>query len=393
MASKTLYTLAVPRDAQTSTRSELQRNLSKQGVLQSDVAAVEAVSLDPGQQILQGQYRGRYSDLMAAEFEELFDASGIEAVPFYSRSDRTQTDGYYTLENTTVQPLDPRAADVSQFDGVLTRVGSRTSHWRAVRTSPVPATNDFGTGTGAWVGVPERAQKVRWFDPVGGTIEAATVQETVPAEVQNVARYDVTEPTFSEPTLLYDLPYQYEGATDLRVWDDSNRSRFEPPDNDTVGSVTVGSATVGGRGIPRWQAVFRTDHEYQGTTLVENAILRLEFDEERGHLRASRWSGSVGDYATVHLGGSDWHLFDVDLTHIGLDHVDAQVEFESPSGGFFNLNMSLKRGYRNALWTVPDNESGPTPSGLITRLDPIAHPSDTDPNATQDVIRRKEVRR
>lgn len=394
---KTLYSLAVPADSQALTESQLSRNLSKQGVLGSDVATVESVSLSPGQHVLRGHYRGRYADVMAREFEELFDSSGIEAVPFYqtpqSQGQGDVQDGYYSLENTTLSRVDPREDRIQKFDGILTKVGSRRSHWRAVETSPTTVTNDFASGSTATIGIPERARKVRWFDTVGGAVEDATVQESVPGELQNVDRYTTAEPSFSDPTLIYDLPYRHEGDADVRVWDDYQRSRFEPPTNDTVGSSQVGTATVGGEGIPRWQAVFRSDHDYNGTAIIENGILRLTFDESGGQLSSERWSDAIGDFATVHLGASDWQLFDLDITHIGVERVGAQVEFKRASGDYFNLNITLQRGARRALWTVPENESGPTPSGLQTKLAPVAAESDRDPSESQTVLRRKEVRR
>lgn len=383
MTNRQLYVLPVPDNAQERSQSQQRRRQASSGALGDDAPAVESISPDAESRMLVGSYRGQFAELLAAQFEELFAASGYMEVPFYTRGDeQSADDGYYTLSDTTVQAEDPRDPRYQRFDGTITHVGSRGSHWRAVRTHPTTEDNPFGTGSTAEIGVSVDAAKVRWFDSVGGTgtIEAATVQRTVTTEHGDVDVYDATEPSFDSPVLIFDVPYASEYPTDCRVWDDYDRSK---------------TTTIDGEEVVQWQRCFTTLHDFRGTPLVENGRIRLEIDEAGGELRAYEWDDANATYAQVSLGTSDWRLYDLSLTHIGQARVDAQVEFEDTSASSLtthNLDMSLKRGYQYPLWLNPANE-GSVPQGLIDRLDPIAETVEVDPAAANDLLTRREVNR
>jgi len=182
------------------------------------------------------------------------------------------------------------------------------------------------------------------------------------------------------------------------LWDDYNREKVYrvESDGDTVGSATVGSATVNDADTlveSQWQRVYLTDHEWQGNIVLESDRLRLVIDQPKDDLRAYRYNADEGQYNLVQLGASDWRLFDVDITSIGLATIEAQLEFEGlTSGATHNLNLSLIRGLEDAVWSVPSNEDS-TPQGLIDRLDPIAATTDTVAVPEQDVVKRTEVDR
>jgi hypothetical protein len=161
-----------------------------------------------------------------------------------------------------------------------------------------------------------------------------------------------------------------------------------------VGSSTVGDATVTDtvttEVASQWQRVYVTDHDWRGDIVLETDRLRLTIDQPEDTLRAYRWSD--GQYELVQLGASDWRLFDVDITTIGLARIEAQFEFERQADGTrHNLNATLVRGLDDVVWTEPVNEDS-TPQGLIDRLAPIATAADALA-PTGDVVRRGDVDR
>lgn len=389
MTERHLYNLTLPEDAQTRSQSQLQRQLATQGALGSSTGVVESVSLDPSDQTLRGAFRGKYARLMAAEVEELFDAGGIESVPYHGAGTQTPEDGYYALRNADIGPADPRAgANINhQFDGVLAKEGTRRSHYRSVAVNVTQPTNDFGSDTQARVGAPATASKVRWFDPVSRASEPASSVATRTGEFANVDVYEATNSSFTDVAngdgrvgLIYDVAYTNDPDTDCKVWDDRGVAKTDADGNNA------------------WQHVFRASHEFAGIPVVENTLFRLEIDEANNALSAYRWdtTTSPSSYTSVALGTSDWELYELDLREIGLARVDAQMQFRdttvSPTA-FFRLDMSLERGLQNPRWTVPQpSQQGTTPSGLQTLLDPIANADAYAPNPAKGLRAREEVR-
>ena len=378
MPNKNLYALSIPQDSQTLTRSQIKRNTATHGILGQDTAAVQSISLEPGQQLLRGQFRGKYSSIMAEEIEQLFNAGGIESVPFFTVGSQSKEDGYYALKNVDVEPLDPRGDGVHKFDGVLTKEGTRESKRRVVATTERQAENDFGNNQTAYVGVPSTAKDVRWLDSESGQTEAVTVVETRTAEHGDVDVVDAKASSYTDPTLVYDLAYDQEGKVDPVVWDDHGRAKL---DSD---------------GINSWQWVFSTAHEYSGNPVCDNGLVRLTFDVAANTLSVEEWDSSTSTWSAVALGTSSWEFAGLDVTEIGLASIDAQVRFQDPSQSptaEYHLNMSLKRGWEWPLWTVPENETPPTPAGLQDLLAPVASGSDYDPQEQQTLIAREEVRK
>jgi hypothetical protein len=360
MNERILYTLKIPEDAQTSTSSTKRRNISESSVVAGGQSTAESISLQPGEQRLTGSYRGRYAERMAAKFEELFDAGDIEEVPLYGRERQLPSDGYYVLRDVEQQPQDPRGFGedgIYRFDGALKKTGTRNTHWRATDTTLVQVDNDFGNDTTGYIGSPAAATKVRWYDGVG-TTEAASVVATRSAEYRDVDIYDADASSF-----------------DVIVWDDHGGSKTDTD------------------GVLQWQRVFDAGHKFAGNALISNGLLRLRFAGSVPELTAQEWDDAAGAWSDVALGASDWELLDLDITTLAMARVDAQVRFENTSDGSeYPLNMSLKRGYPDAQWSIPENESGPIPSGLQDKLDPVADSSVVDPQEDKTLVAREEVR-
>lgn len=398
MSDRLLYNLAIPDQTQLSQSQQQIRQLLAQGTLGAGPGAVEDISGDPQTQTLAGRVVGRHAELTASEFEELFSNGSIRAAPYFERGATTsREDRYVALEDATVEPAHPTDRRAQRFDGNLRTRGTRRSHWRTVETNPTTETNPFGSATTEEVGIPARARRARWYNRDDGSLESATEQRVVAGEHDGVSIYDATEPSFDDPTLIYDVAYRHEWPVDCRVWDDYDRAKSDsgPSSSATVGSATVGSTTAGSTPeAVQWQRVFSPQHDYTGQPVIENDILRLRPDEAGEKLRAYRWNDADEHYDRVQLGMTGWRLIDWHTRRIGVERIDGQAEFEDKSspGTTHNVDWSLKRGYTDALITQPAN-AGAIPAGLQTRLGPIAHDSDQDPAAVADLIERSVVDR
>lgn len=380
MMDRQLYVLALPGEAVTNVESKLQRNVSADAVVDGGPASVEPVSVEPERRSLAGQYRGRYAALMATELRELAAATGVGVVPLFDPGGRSDADGYYAVQSAAVGPLDARGPAIQGFDATLVKKGTRRSHRRAVETalSQPENGNDFGNATTGYVTAPAAATCVRWLDPVAGSTERPTAVATRTGEFGDVDVYDATASPYADPTLVYDLPYVEEGRVDCKVWDDHGRAKLDAD------------------GVTAWQRAFRTDHEFHGRPVVENGLLRLRFDEASNALSAWTWDADSSAWSSVSLGSSDWELADLDLVEVGMTAIRAQVTFRDPAQSptaHFALDLALHRGYQGAQWFVPKNEQGPTPSGLVTLLDPVADGSVVDPQPSKGLVAREEVRK
>ena len=377
--TRTLYVLRISEAALEQPSTSQTLRIASNSPLNSDAPEVDSLAADPSTRPLAGVIAGQYAGKLAREFEELFSATGIEVVPWFGDED-SQQDAYVALEDVTIDQATARHPELQRFDGQLSRAGTTESHQRALYCNPQPVDNPFGSSSTAEVGLSIRADNVEWWDHVTGATVSATVQRTVSGEHDDIEIYDATEPGFDNPVLLHDIAYDAEWPTDVRVWDDYNRSKSIQT------TVNGDTRTVD----PTWQRCFVTSHEFVGTPILGSDKLRLEADTDNQLLSASGWTGS--SYDSVSLGASDWRLRALDLSRIGVERIDAQTEWVNTSNGdTHRLDLTLKRGREDALWTVPDNGSAP-PQGLIDRLTPIASPADQAAGEVLDIVANSEVR-
>ena len=371
-----LYVLPVPRSGQDRSTTAGQRSIAAQSLLGGG-GAVETIAAEPGEATLEWQYRGTYAGKLAAEVRELATAGGIEHVPLAGRDESTPRDGYYALTSDDVERLDPRVDDYHQVRLRLRNKGSRASHWRATETALRQADHGFGNDLGARVAIPDAATKRRWYDPETGALAPATTQTTRSAELGAVALLDPEEPEWSDPTVVYELPYAREGETDVRVWD----TRGE-------------SARLDGDGLVQWQKVFDADHDIDSPLVVSNGLYRVTLDEAAGSITAETYDAAADAWATVGLSNSsDWALVDIDITQLALADVRAQLTFAHPTDGRYALDVSCQRGRETLLVERPTRADSAIPSGLVDWLAPIAADWLIDVQPSKTLVPRREVRR
>ena len=430
-----LYALPIPESAQIDTGTQLSKQISAQGSVGKGEGAVQSISLDPNQQKIQGSYRSQevLGGLMARQMEELFQSGGIEYVPYFGREGADGIDGWYTLDNTDIGPADASTEAVQTYNGTVTKVGTKKDYVRAVRCAPTTVETVGASNYSAdnqpehteRIYLPTDAARVRWFSPVTKAVERAEPLNKweYPEQAGELANYraysldqasfyDSSEGAPTPPALLYELPYRREYQSDVRVWDTCpeivGEEKIIPgdlPRGSEVGGpgATVGSATVGAS--PRegnvavaqaWQRVFRSGHEFRGEAVLDNGVLRIRFDDERGALRAERSRGHFDAWADQPLRSSPWTAVDLDITHVGLARVEAQIAFERYDGVVHNLDVALPRGYKRAIWTTAQNETGETPPALAYKLAPIAMWGGVDvsiANQRADLVAREDIRR
>ncbi|WP_435346033.1 hypothetical protein [Haloarchaeobius sp. HRN-SO-5] len=371
-----LYTLPLPRGGARGGQGARATSVAAAGTLSGSTPVVEDVASQPGDLTLEGVYRGTYAAKMARELDELGSSSEINTVALFDQDQSVQASqaGYYVVESVDTNPERALSDRLYRWRLSLRRQGTQASHWRAVQTAESQPRNDFGNDTTtAYIGIPATASKVRWYDAETGAVESASVATTRNAEYGDVDMYDTLAPSFSAPTLLFEVPYRDEEDTDLRVWD-------------TRGNTSK----TDGNGYVQWAKVFDTTHDPSGSLVVDNGLLRLTFDDANNSLGVEQWDDSGGSWTSVSLGTSDWQLFDTDLRRIGQSDVRGRVEFEDPVGGSFcTLTMSLQRGFDTVRWLEPTTE--PTPSGLVNLLSPIANTSSYERSPSQTVTAREEV--
>jgi len=370
-----LYVLTLPRGIQTRANATVQQAEAQSSILGGDTGAVDSLGAEPTERPLTLEYPDTLATIRAAEVREL--AAGFEQpVPFHGKPATTRDDGYYTVSEGSPSPLDPRTQDIQQVRVRLSREGSLAESYREVRTEPAQADHPFGSTTEAPVGVPAQARKVRWFDAATGDREVPTVQTTRTAELGDVDIYDARASSFTAPEILFELEYSDEGPVDVRVWDD--RGNADRTNTD---------------GALQWQKVFAPSHRFDGVPIVSSGKLRIALDESTNTLSAETYSS--GSWSATALGGGDWELFQFDIRQISPTQAGGKIEFrdttQSPTA-FHTLTVQLARGAEAVLFSAGD----PIPSGLETRLSPIAADHIYDPYGSlratpQGLIAKAEV--
>lgn len=409
--SKRLYVCPLPTTAQQrrSQGQETQRNITSNGILNSDVTAVEPISTGASGTPVDGQYRGQYADVMAAELRELSESSGYGTVPYYDTSGRSAADGYYSIEQLDAQPTTPNTDLVQQYQGRLSKAGTRDSHLRAVTVTPREVTHPFGSDTTAEIAIPAEADSVWWVDATTEQAIPATPDRSVQAELGFLDVYQLAdaEPdiTGADTVLAYSLPLDAIGPVDVRVWD----TRGYDSRDDAEGYV-------------QWQKVFTGTHGYEGAAVISTGRRRLWLDRDAepgvrlqtqpydvaggafegpaygdGAYGDRVYGGYDGAWEDVSLPTSSWTLTDYDIAHgtnqqLGPARVDVRTRWlDRDDGSRYGLDMTVQRGASEVLIYRPPDTDTAIPDGLQTLLDTIASPSVVVPQAAQTIRARDKI--
>jgi len=421
-----LYTIDLP-DADAGQPSDrIGSDIRQAGLVEQGGVATEQIATQNVDLTLTGQWRygERFSKKAARELESL-GAGSYSALPFFTdKEELERKTGYYELADVDVSPTQQNSEDVFEWTVGLNETGTRETHWRAVRTTQETVDTLFDGSDTSYVAIPSEATKAQWFDSQEGT-EKANLTDTVESEFGSVDRYDPTDSTFDNPTLLYELPFDREGRVDAKVWDDRNRDKFW--------TFESGSETVD---VNQWAHVFNTSWEFDGSPVIDTGRLRVWFDTpstidaevlvvpegetytipagttetylttdvdgtlvidgtlqllgENTGIFAERWDASNNEWVFVGLTSTDWEVIDVDLTTIGPHEVQAQLLWTDGTD-LGRVDGIFDRGDDSVFWVKPDNETT-TAQGIIDTIEAIARKTDTNVAPAQTVIARSETR-
>lgn len=364
--SRFLYTVFIPDRDQQKTQTKQSKRVSKKPSLTSDSGDVQETGSSPGARPVNGVLKGEYAKLISKQLEELAVNGNYDSVAYFTDDNDPLNDAYVTVEQFSVNPIDPKTPLLWEYDGRISEAGTRQSHFRAVETQVVPIDNPFSDGSDPRVAIPTSANAVRWYDDVSQQIENVagfSSGQTAQGRNQEIIRYNPTNASFDDPTLLYRDSYEVEGGHDARVWDDFGRAQFDE------------------NGVNSWQKVFSTGHNFNGVARVENGLVRLNL--EPFSLDVEQWDSVNEQYDAVSLGVSDWALDTFNFTRISPGRVEGQLGLRDViSDQLYNINFQVNRSTQNILFTVPPNAGSP-PQGVIDLLDPVA---ETWSQAPQNIV-------
>ena len=394
-----LYTIDLPDADAGQPQDRIGSQVRQSGLIDGGGTATEQIATENVDLTLQGQWRygKRFSKKAARELESLA-AGGYESLPLFdvSSDELGRKTGYYEIESVDVSPAREDGEDVFEFTVGVSDAGTREEVWRAVRTTQETVDTLFDGSDVSYVAIPSEATKAQWYDSQEGTEKAKAV-DTVESEFGSVDRYDPTDSTFDNPTLLYEFPFEREGRVDAKVWDDRNRAKFW--------TFESGGDTVD---VNQWSHVFNTSWEFDGSPVIDTGRLRIRFVEdpeeteannevltvqtgearvvesgttesffrasidgtlnvqgtlqltgeavgEPTGLEAEQWDTEKGDWQPIDLPQTGWSLLDIDLTAVGPAEVQAQLTF---TDGTFIVSVDgiFDRGDDSVLWTTPKNE-------------------------------------
>jgi len=377
-------------DAETATRRRQQTQLAERGLLSSGSVRVEQVSNDAADLRLSGRIRPPIPEdkvqMVAQELSELI-ASDIGPLPLFdAEGDPRAESGYYEIADGDVEPLQADRREIFDYDLSLSRVGDRGGTFRGVRATEQTVSHPFGSDTGASVYIPDEVRKVRWYNRATEETQPATATGTVESQQGTLREYSLGG-VGDEMTLIYDV--------DLSV-DTTAAYVFEPPNNTTN--------KIDGNDNRNWPIIYDPEHELSGESLciLSGQQLRVTMREPDpttspgvpALIVAQRYDASQDQWQNVGIDNTNpWRPADVDLRSIGPQRLSAQVLFADDTGSDFAVNISVTLGANRATVLPAAGESGSMPSGLVTKLSPIARTSQTVARPVRTTVSQREVRR
>jgi hypothetical protein len=345
--------------------------------LRDDAGAVTPTGQNPEERPITLEFPGTFAELRASEIRET--GQGLSTpLPFYGVPSETPDDGYYSVSSVDeARPLDPRTNQYQRVRVNLTKQGTPSSHFRAVKTRPTSIDTPFG-GVGVQpVAVNEDANKTRWFNPETGQTANASSITTFTGSAGDIEVYDVSNSPFTNPELLFELPLEREGLVDPRVFDPQGASaRFSA--NDAL----------------QFQKVFSPAHPFSNREqILDNTRLRLRIDESASPgIEAERFDPAAGSFTGVLISqNTGFEVRDWDIREINPVQVSGVAEFTDGSTTVA-LSWQLQRGLENVIFSGQAS----VPTALVNLLDPIASDLDVDPlgspdSSPQGIRRRSEV--
>ena len=312
------------------------------------------------------------SEKYASELNSLSE-SAYTSLPLYdSTGGLGERRGYYEVARIDVSPAQESRQEAYTYDAQLTLAGTREDSRRAVSTNPEAIATNLATGSPAPIGIPAEAINPRWYDEDTGT-EDATPTSTVTAEYGDVELYDYTDATADAPELVYDLPFERDGPTDVRVYDDRDTDKF-------TSTVSGGQANV-------WPHAFHTGWQFDGGAVVDNGRVRLRLGND---VTAEEYNTGTDAWDSVALTSGDLSLDEWSLERIGPANVWVRlVATDTSDESTRTASVRVQRGLAGVLLRQPrDDVLSPK---YESWLGPIASDASDDPQPEQTLRDRSDL--
>jgi hypothetical protein len=377
-------------DVQLNTERRQRSNLAQQGFLSTSGSRVESLTTAPGDITLSGQLRPpipvNQVPIVAAELEELAAGDiGPVALSSAEFTERRKSDGYYHIEDGTVQPAHPERPEVQQYEVSLTRAGGRGSHYRAVRTRPQTVNSPITGSDPPDVPVyyTSLSAKQQLYNPDSGAVTGLDPGTAIDSDTGNLYKETPPQASNEERLVLYDTSYNFD-IIGLYVFDDKNFNSKTDAD-----------------GNRQWQAVFDPSHDLQGTPrfVISTQRLRVYLTGlDSPDIEAERYDAASGSWSSVSIPTTDWEILDVDLKRVGLHSTSVQVRFRDTTtpSDVRTVNLYFSFGAESLIVGVPPTESATIPPGITDRLVPIARAADAEQTILQPertLVPKREVRK
>ena len=369
-----LYTTPVPEETTDDATDQIGSQVRQAGLLETGGTSVENVATEN----VDFRKRGRIqlgptlSRKIAEELDSLSESAYTTLPLFNAGDDQARKRGYYEVARIDVAPAQESRDDVYTYDVNLTLAGTREDSRRSVATNPEAIATGLATGTPAPVGIPAEAITPRWYAEDTGA-EDATPTGTVTAEYGDVELYDYTNATASAPELVYDLPYDRDGPTDVRVYDDRDTAKF--------------TSTVSGDSVNVWPHAYHVGWQFDGGAVVDNGLIRLRLGAD---VTAEEYNTSTDAWDSVALTSGDLSLDEWSIERIGPANVRVRlVATDTTDGQTRTASVRVQRGLGGILLrNARDDVLSPK---YESWLDPIASDASDDPQPEQTLRDRGDL--
>jgi len=354
--------------------------IEQAGLLEQGGVATENVATENVDLVVEGQFRfGRLvSSKLSDEIDSLSEST-YTALPLFdpSASSLGRSRGYYEVEDADVRPAKPGVQHVFEFTLTLTQAGTSENSVRAVATNVEDVTTSLATGAPAEIAIPAAATRTRWYSQAAGP-EPATDTRTESSEYGDVAFYDPATSTIDNPTLVYRLPFESDGPTDVRVYDDRDRSKF--------------AETASGNDVNVWTHAYHTGYQFDGDPVIDTGRLRLTLDTDTDSVVVETWDDGTQSWDDAGVTMGDYALADYSCTQIGPTNVRVRVTLtDTTTGTDSDVLVSARRGRNDLLLRPAPNTGGTLPTAATSVFGPVASDQTTDPNPSQGIRARSEI--
>jgi len=375
-----LYLTPLPEQTTDTASDQIGSQIQQAGLLNTGGTSVENIATENVDFQKQGriQLGPTLSRKVGEELDSLSE-SAYTALPLFDAADASlgRARGYYEITRIDVEPAQEARDDVYRYDVSLATAGTREDSVRSIATNIETVSTPLATGGNAQLAVPAEAIRPRWYSQASGP-EPATATRTEAAQYGDVEFYDPSATTIDNPTLLYDVPFEFDGPTDVRVYDENNRAKLQ--------------STASGGEVSVWTHAYHTAYQFDGDPVVDTGRLRLRFDRKRGTgvINASEWDNSAAEWSPLGVNMGGYELTDYSFTDIRPTSVTARLTLLDTVVSIEETAIvTALRGANRAIVRPPVGES--LSSGLRQLVNAFASDVTTDPNPSQDLLARSEL--